>query len=96
MLLDQVRTFARYNAWANRRLYDACARLPREEYYRDRKAFFGSLHGTLNHLLLADRIWLGRIKGKPIAVRGLDEELYTLSAGGCRHMLEGIRRSRRG
>src|SRR5438552_17139554 len=58
-------TFARYNAWANARLYGACARLPESEYLKPRASFFGSIHATLNHLMVADRIWLGRIEGRP-------------------------------
>ncbi len=70
------RTFARYNQWANRRLYDACARLPEAEYAKPRRAFFGSIHGTLNHLLVGDRIWLGRIEGKDAGIEALDQVLY--------------------
>jgi uncharacterized damage-inducible protein DinB len=54
---------ARYNAWMNERLYAACAEMPAEECARDRGAFFGSIHGTLNHLLWGDRMWLGRFVG---------------------------------
>lgn len=76
MTPDHFRTFARYNRWANARLYDACAALPAGEYGRDRKAFFRSIHGTLNHVLVADRIWLGRIEGVDAGIRSLDEILY--------------------
>jgi len=55
--------FARYNAWANRALYDAAAQLSDAQYRADRGAFFGSVHGTLNHLLATDRIWFQRITG---------------------------------
>ena len=44
--------FARYNEWANRRLYDCAAALSDADYRADRGAFFGSVHGTLNHLLV--------------------------------------------
>jgi uncharacterized damage-inducible protein DinB len=54
---------ARYNAWMSDRLYAACAELPEEERTRDRGAFFGSIHATLNHLLWGDRMWLGRFTG---------------------------------
>ena len=57
-------TFARYNAWANTRLYEACAKLPESEYLKPRASFFGSIHATLNHLMVGDRIWLGRIEGR--------------------------------
>ena len=42
---------AGYNAWANKRLYDVVATLSDEDYRADHGAFFGSVHGTLNHLL---------------------------------------------
>jgi uncharacterized damage-inducible protein DinB len=54
---------ARYNEWANSRLYGMAAALPDEAYRRRVGAYFGSLHGTLNHLLAADRIWLRRLTG---------------------------------
>jgi uncharacterized damage-inducible protein DinB len=69
-------TLARYNAWANRRLYDSCAALPEAEYMKSRAAFFGSIHGTLNHLLVGDRIWLARIEHKPNPKLTLDQHLY--------------------
>lgn len=53
---------AGYNTWANQRLYDAAAQLSDEQYRRDCGAFFKSLHGTLNHLLVADGIWLRRFQ----------------------------------
>ncbi|MEM6621697.1 MAG: DinB family protein [Pseudomonadota bacterium] len=56
---------AAYNAWANQRLYDAAFALSEEEYRRDCQLFFGSLHGTLNHLFVADVIWLARFRDQP-------------------------------
>lgn len=67
---------ARYNAWANRRLYAACAELEADEYHRQRLAFFGSIHRTLNHILVADRIWVARIEGRTPPPLALDTELY--------------------
>ena len=55
--------FAAYNTWANRRLCDHAARLSDEDYWADRGAFFKSVHGTLNHLLVTDRIWMARFTG---------------------------------
>ena len=57
-------TFAGYNAWANRRLYEAAGTLSDAEYRADRGAFFKSMHGTLNHLLATDRIWMKRFTEK--------------------------------
>ncbi len=69
-------TMADYNRWANRRLYDACAALPADDYHRARPAFFGSIHATLNHILVGDRLWLGRISGTPSGITALDQPLY--------------------
>jgi uncharacterized damage-inducible protein DinB len=74
--LTYAQTMAAYNRWMNDRLYECCAKLPDEERKRDAGAFFESIHGTLNHLLMGDRIWLGRFLGKPFAVKSLDQELY--------------------
>jgi uncharacterized damage-inducible protein DinB len=56
--------FAAYNRWANARLYHAALALSDADYRRDVGAFFKSMHGTLNHLLVADRIWLKRLTGQ--------------------------------
>lgn len=58
-----VRTMAAYNSEMNRRIYEAAARLSDEERKRERGAFFGSIHGTLNHLLWADSTWMSRFDG---------------------------------
>lgn len=75
---------ARYNRWMNDKLYGLAATLGDEERKRDVGAFFKSIHGTLNHLLLADRVWLARLTGVPVpdgfmgpgGIRALDQELY--------------------
>lgn len=67
---------AGYNRWMNERLYEICATISDEERKRDRQAFFRSIHGTLNHLLLADRAWLGRFTGEPLSFPSLDHQLY--------------------
>ncbi|MCL2429113.1 MAG: DinB family protein [Alphaproteobacteria bacterium] len=69
-------TFAGYNAWANRRLYEAAATLTDEEYRADRGAFFRSVHGTLNHLLVTDRIWMRRLTGSGDAPDRLDAIVF--------------------
>ena len=68
--------FAAYNQWANSRIYDAAAELDDEEFNRDVGAFFGSMMGTLNHLLTADRIWMKRFTGEGDAPTTLDAILY--------------------
>lgn len=56
--IENYRFLARYNRWMNQRLYDACGTLSDEERKRQRGAFFGSIHHTLTHLVLADKMWL--------------------------------------
>jgi uncharacterized damage-inducible protein DinB len=55
---------AAYNRWANARLYQAALALSDDDYRRDVGAFFKSMHGTLNHLLLTDRLWMKRLTGE--------------------------------
>jgi uncharacterized damage-inducible protein DinB len=73
---DHFTMFAGYNRWANRRLYRAAAAVPDAEYRAPRDAFFGSLHGTLNHLVVADRIWMRRFTGEGPVQTKLDEILF--------------------
>ena len=54
---------ARYNSWANARLFRMASALQDELYRKEIGAYFRSLHGTLNHLLVADRIWMRRLTG---------------------------------
>ena len=69
-------SLAKYNKWANARLYDMASALPDEAYRRNVGAYFGSLHGTLNHLLTADRIWMRRLTGSGDLVSALNTILY--------------------
>jgi uncharacterized damage-inducible protein DinB len=69
-------TLAAYNAWANRRLYDAVGALPESEYMKPRPVFFGSIHATLNHILVGDRLWIARIEERTPPRLALDQVLY--------------------
>jgi uncharacterized damage-inducible protein DinB len=64
--IDNYRFLARYNRWINERLYAACDGLPDEERRRDRGAFFRSIHGTLNHLVWGDALWLKRFAAQGV------------------------------
>ena len=68
--------FAAYNTWANGVIYDAAANLADEDYRLNRGAAFGSVHGTLNHILVADRVWMKRFTGEGDAPSRLDTILY--------------------
>ena len=62
-LLDSFRMFAGYNQQANRRLYALASQIDEAEYRRERQVSFGSMHALLNHMLLADGIWMARFAG---------------------------------
>ncbi|MEL0168860.1 MAG: DUF924 family protein [Pseudomonadaceae bacterium] len=76
MHLVQLSALARYNQWMNQRLYGLCAGLTDDQRRAPRGAFFSSIHGTLNHLLLADHLWMGRFTAAPFAATALDTELH--------------------
>jgi uncharacterized damage-inducible protein DinB len=65
MTPDACRLMADYNRWINARLYEAAARLPEPQLMAERGAFFGSLFATLNHIAVADTLWLHRFAGLP-------------------------------
>ena len=66
-----VRTMSAYNSEMNRRLYTAAGRIPDVARRQDRGAFWGSLHGTLCHLLWGDQMWMARFDGweKPVTIQ---------------------------
>ena len=76
MEIDNFRQLAAYNHWANLRLYGAALEMPEATYRHPTGVFFGSLHGTLNHLLVTDRIWLKRLTGIGKPPNRLDAILY--------------------
>jgi len=71
-----ARMMARYNRWMNRNLYDCGARLTDTERKEDVGAFFKSIHGTLNHLLVGDSVWMGRFQGPVFLPTSLAQELH--------------------
>ncbi len=73
---SRYRMLAGYNAWCNEHLYDAVATVSDADYRADRGAYFKSLHGTLNHLLVGDRIWMRRFTGVGEQPRSLNAILY--------------------
>jgi len=76
MLTPRYTTFAGYNRWANKRLFDTASHLSADQYKADRGAFFHSVHGTLNHILVADRIWMRRFTDTGDAPARLDTILF--------------------
>ena len=75
-MLAHPNTLAAFNAWANRRLYAACLTLAPDEIAKNRGAFFKSILGTLNHILLVDILYRERLEGQSSTFKSLDEILH--------------------
>ena len=73
-----VRTMAAYNVWQNKQLVDYLKVMPFEELTQERGAFFGSIFGTLNHLLWGDTLWLNRFDPSVLAPEAAMEHSTTL------------------
>ncbi len=69
---DHVVLMAEYNEWMNLRLYAVAGNLSSQELLADRKAFFGSIMGTLNHIVVGDTLWLKRFAAHPANHLALD------------------------
>ena len=74
--LTNFQLLANFNTWANKKIISSCKKLDDTEYKKDRKAFFSSIHGTLNHLLVVDRAYISRIEGKDHGLKSLDQILF--------------------
>jgi uncharacterized damage-inducible protein DinB len=73
---EHFRMMALYNQWANGRLYAAAGQIAPAALAEDRGAFFRSLLGTLNHLLVTDRLWMSRLEGESPRGTRLDGLLH--------------------
>jgi uncharacterized damage-inducible protein DinB len=71
------RRMAAYNRWANARLYEAVGKLSAEEFAAPRSGFFPSLLKTLNHILVGDTVWMGRLEDTGSSIKSLDQILHT-------------------
>lgn len=74
--LAQYAVFAKYNQWMTAKIYETCANLSDVDRKLDRGAFFKSVHGTLNHILLGDRAWMWRLADRKYHLAQVDEDLY--------------------
>lgn len=74
--IENYRLMAQYNGWMNGRILDCAALLTDAERKRDRGAFFKSIHGTLNHVLVGDNLWMGRFENQPFDWHGHAHELH--------------------
>lgn len=75
--MEQFNIQAKYNKWMNDHFYMLCDSIADEERKRDVGAFFKSIHGTLNHILLGDRLWMSRFQNTDFDIESLDQELYS-------------------
>jgi len=83
---------AGYGAWANQHLIAASRAVSSNDYFLDRGSFFGSIHGTLNHIIVGDRIWLGRITGEDSGLTDLAAHLFdTLNGVAAARESEDVR-----
>jgi uncharacterized damage-inducible protein DinB len=74
--MNNLALMARFDQWVNGHIYDSVAELSDEDYRRDCKAFFGSIHNTLNHLLVVDRLWTSRIRRIGHGIKSLTDVLF--------------------
>lgn len=65
MNLNEITELFDYNLWANNRLFEAVTQLPGEQYHQDLKAGHGGIHGTLAHIVGAQKLWLARWRSSP-------------------------------
>ena len=77
MMKSYFTTLVRYHGWATRQLLEHVDALGDDDYRRDVGLFFKSVHGTLNHLLVAELIWLPRFAEGVSPRRALNEEVET-------------------
>ncbi len=72
-LKSNVELMANYNHWMNKSIYETASQLSTDQLSEDRGAFFISIIGTLNHILVGDIIWLKRFANHPYQLKSLDE-----------------------
>ena len=68
---ELLHTYARYHGWAMDILLKATDGLSDAQLRAEAGLYFTSVHGTLNHLLLCDRLYRGRLIGQPYRVTSL-------------------------
>src|SRR5574341_1416503 len=79
MKVEEARDLFRYNAWANRKVFEGVASVPEAQYLRDLKSSHGGIHWTLAHIVWAEQLWLARWTGAPNPVVPQGKDLHTLA-----------------
>jgi uncharacterized damage-inducible protein DinB len=65
MTLQDIKLLHAYNSWADNCMFDVLVTLPADQYTQDMKSSHGGIHGTMTHIVGAEKIWLSRWIGKP-------------------------------
>lgn len=86
---EHFRLMANYNGWMNDRVYAVAARLSHEDLWADRGAFFRSIGGTLEHLVVGDTIWLKRFAVFPAGSEALAPVVALAAPRGLDHLQFG-------
>jgi uncharacterized damage-inducible protein DinB len=79
MTLQEIKLLFAFNSWASDRIFEALAPLSAEDYFKDLKSSHGGIHGTLTHLVGAEKIWLSRWEGSPDKTMLKAEEIASLA-----------------
>lgn len=72
-----VHMLTRYNAWANKVIFDAVAALPSDEATKERPTLFKNMVNTLNHLYVVDLIWKAYLEGRDHGIPALNTVLHS-------------------
>ncbi|MDF3863653.1 DinB family protein [Pseudomonas denitrificans (nom. rej.)] len=89
-LASHLQQLLAYHQWAYERILEAVTPLDEEAYRAPRGLFFGSLHGTLNHLAVVDRIWFARVQREPWQFERLDAEAAPDRASLGDFLMDGV------
>ena len=65
MTILEIKQLVAFNRWATKRFFDALSQLPAEQYARDLRSSHGGVHGTLAHIIGAEKAWLCRWLRRP-------------------------------
>lgn len=73
---EQFRLLSQYNSWMNEKIYHACNQLSEQQRKQNCEAFFGSIHGTLDHIIYADTAWLERLRDNQFTPRDITKGMF--------------------
>lgn len=80
-MIENYILLAKYNKWINKKIYLLAENLSDIERKTDHQAFFGSIHNSLNHLIITDKVWLGRFASQGIIFPDLKSDILEVEGG---------------